>query len=51
MDCLKFLSKSNMKKSGLFAAGVLFELKYLQVMMQKKYTQDVQQQCFVQKNV
>ena len=24
MDCLKFLSKSNMKKSGLFAAGVLF---------------------------
>ena len=42
MDCLKFLSKSNMKKSGLFAAGGFFGTAGIKVLARddakKEYT-------------
>ncbi len=45
---LDFIKKVDVKKTGIFAAGVAFleqqELKFYQAKMQRKYTQIAQQQ-------
>lgn len=54
MDLTKVLSVVKSKKTGFFAAGVLFGTagtKHYQVRMQRNFTQIVQQLFFVQKNV
>ena len=38
-------------KTGIFAAGVLFELRFYQVRMLRKYILTVQQQFFVLRSV
>lgn len=54
MDLTKVLSAVKSKKTGFFAAGVLFGTqvsKHYQVRMQRNCIQIVQQLFFVQKNV
>ena len=48
LDCFKAI---NWKKTGIFAAGVLFGTKFSQARMLRKFTQTVQQQYFVQRSV
>ena len=39
------------KKTGIFAAGVAFGTAFLQVKMQRNYTQTAQQPFYVQRHV
>ena len=54
MDLTKVLSVVKSKKTGFFAAGVLFGtagIKHYQVRMRKNFTPTAPQLFFVQKNV
>ena len=51
LDCLKGI---NFKKTGIFAAGVLFGtagISYYQAKMQRNFIQMERQRCLEQKNV
>lgn len=53
LDCFKCLKKIDAKKTGIFAAGVLFGtagIKILSSKDAKRFTETVQQQYFVQRN-